>query len=179
HKSIASVYLKTGKLKLAEKYAHIGLEAASKIILRAFMRDLYEILAKISEAEGNQGQAFAYFKLFTIYKDSVQNLRGLSDVAAYRLKFETERKQSEIEVLKKETELQSAKINFKNSQLLLVTIISFLILLFLVLLIRNYQRIRSKNEILLQNKVEIEKQNLKLSEQGDELTALNEELRSQ
>jgi tetratricopeptide (TPR) repeat protein len=179
HKSIASVYLKTGKLKLAEKYAQLGLTAATKINLRAFMRDLYELLAKVQEAQGNQTKAFGYFKLFTAYKDSVQNLGGLSDVAAYRLRFETEKKQTEIEVLKKETELQSAKLAFKNSQLLLITLISFLTLLFLILTIANFRKIKGKNKMLLLNKLEIEKQNIKLSEQGDELTALNEELRSQ
>lgn len=179
HKSIASVYLKTGKFRLAERYAQTGLSAATKINLRAFMRDLYELLAKISDEQGNRAQAFTYFKLFTAYKDSVQNLRGLSDVAAYRLLFETEKKQTEIEVLKKDAELQSARINFKNSQLVLVTLMLLLVLPFLTLTIMNYRRIRLKNKLLLQNKVEIEQQNMKLSEQGDELTALNEELRSQ
>jgi tetratricopeptide (TPR) repeat protein len=179
HKSIASVYLKNKKLSLAKKFATTGLEEAIRLHLRAFTRDLYELLSQISEAEGNQVKAYEYFRLFTIYKDSVQNLRILSDIAADRLRFETERKQSEIELLKKESELQSAEIQFQNSRFTIISISLTLTLAFLILAIVNYRKVITKNKLLTQTQDEIHKKNITLSDQSTEMATLNRELQAQ
>ncbi|MBI1769635.1 MAG: tetratricopeptide repeat protein [Bacteroidetes bacterium] len=179
HKSIASVYLKTNQIGKAKKYAQIGLEAARKVKLRAFARDLYELQYKISEAEGDQQKAFTYFKLYSSYKDSVQNLNVVSEVDGQRLRFETEKKQSEIELLKKDSELNAERLSSRNAQLVLSILISFLTILSLVLGIRNFTRMKRSNKALAGKNKEIQRQHSKLAEQNDELVALNEEIVSQ
>jgi tetratricopeptide (TPR) repeat protein len=179
NKSIASVYMKTGKINLAEKFARASLNGAMKVNLRAFMRDNYELLAKIAEAQGNKTEALDFFKLYAAYKDSVQNLRVVSDVAAHRLRFETERKQNEIELLKKDAEMQVSEITEQRTRFIFVSIILGLAILLSFVSIRNYKRIKTKNGLLREKNLEINKQNLKLSEQHNELVALNEEIRAQ
>ena len=179
HKSIASVYLKKGEIAKARKYAEIGLEAARKIKLRAFVRDLYELLYKINEAAGDQQKAFTFFKLFSSYKDSVQNIKIISEVDGQRLRFETEKKQSEIELLKKDSELTTERLSNRSRQLTLSIVISILSLLSLSLAVWNFLRVKKSNVLLGEKNKEIQKQHLKLSEQNDELNALNEEIRSQ
>jgi tetratricopeptide (TPR) repeat protein len=179
NKSIASVYMKIGKIQLAEEYAHASLDAAARANLRAFMRDSYELLAKITEARGDKTKAFSYFKLYAAYKDSVQNLRVVSDVAAHRLRFETERKQNEIELLKKDAALRTAQISNQKIRLIFISVILGMAMLLSIVLIRSYRRIKAKNNLLGEKNSEIHKQHLKLSEQHDELIALNEEIRAQ
>lgn len=179
HKSIASVYFKKNELAKAKKYVQTGLDAALKVKLRAFARDLFELMYKISEAEGDQKKAFAYFKSFSAYKDSVQNLRVVSEVDGERLRFETEKKQTEIELLKKDSELTTERLSNKSKQLILSIVISVLSLLSLTLAVWNFLRVKRSAILLGEKNKEIQKQHLKLSEQNDELTALNEEIRSQ
>jgi tetratricopeptide (TPR) repeat protein len=179
HKSIASVYLKKGEIAKAKKYATIGLEAARKIKLRAFVRDLYELMYKICEADRDQQNAFAFFKLYSAYKDSVQNIKIVSEVDGQRLRFETEKKQNEIELLKKDSELTTERLSNKGKQLILSIVISVLSLLSLTLAVWNFLRVKRSAILLGEKNKEIQKQHLKLSEQNDELTALNEEIRSQ
>lgn len=179
HKSIASVYLKKKDIANAKKYAQIGLDAAVKVKLRAFARDLYELMYKISEAEGDQKKAFAYFKSFSAYKDSVLNISAVSEVDGERLRFETEKKQSEIELLKKDSELNAEHLANTKSQLILSIVITILTILLLGIGIRSYRRIQRSNQLLAEKNRQIQQQHLKLTEQNDELTALNEEIRSQ
>lgn len=179
HKSIASVYFKQNDLSNAKKYAQIGLNAAVKVKLRAFARDLYELMYKISEVEGDQKKAFAYFKSFSAYKDSVQNIRAVSEVDGERLRFETEKKQSEIELLKKDSELNAEHLANAKSQLIFSIVITILTILLLGIGIRSYRRIQRSNHLLAEKNKQIQQQHLKLTEQNDELTALNEEIRSQ
>jgi tetratricopeptide (TPR) repeat protein len=179
NKSIASIYMKTGKLQLAEKFARASLDASQRANLRAFMRDSYELLAKIVEARGDKTKAFDYFKLYSAYKDSVQNLRVVSDVAAHRLRFETERKQNEIELLKKDAALRTAEITNQKTRLIFISVILVMAMVLSIVLIRSYKRIKTKNDLLGEKNYQINKQHLKLSEQHDELVALNEEIRAQ
>jgi len=179
HKSMASVYLKKGEIAKAKKYATVGLEAARKIKLRAFVRDLYELMYKICEADRDQQNAFAFFKLYSAYKDSVQNIKIVSEVDGQRLRFETEKKQTEIELLKKDSELSAERLSYKSKQLILSIVISVLSLLSLTLAVWNFLRVKRSAVLLGEKNKEIQKQHLKLSEQNDELTALNEEIRSQ
>ncbi len=179
HKSIASVYLKKNEISLAKKHALTALDAARKVNLRAFVRDLYELLYKISEAEGDQQKAFAFFKLYSAYKDSVQNLRVVSEIDGERLRFETEKKQSEIELLKKDSELNAEHLLNRNVQLALSIVISLLTILSLGIGVRFFLKMKRSNKLLSEKTKEIQLQHLKLSEQNDELVALNEEIVSQ
>jgi tetratricopeptide (TPR) repeat protein len=178
NKSIASVYLRRNETSKAKKYALIGLDAALKSKLRAFARDLHELMYKITEAEGDQKKAFAYFKSFSAYKDSVQNLKVVSEVDGQRLRFETEKKQSEIELLKKDSELNVEHLSNTRSQLVFSIITSILTILLLALGVRSFLRVKKNNELLADKNKEIHRQHLKLAEKNDELTALNEEIRS-
>ncbi len=179
HKSIALLYFKKGDTKKAKLYAQVGLEAALKSNLRAFARDLYELQYKISEAEGDPKKSFSYFKLFSAYKDSVQNIKVVSEVDGQRLRFETEKKQSEIELLKKDSELKSERLSNSSRQLTLSIVITILSLLSLSLAVWNFLKMKKVNVLLGEKNKEIQKQHMKLSEQNDELSTLNEEIRSQ
>jgi tetratricopeptide (TPR) repeat protein len=179
HKSIASVFLKKGQYRIAEENALIALKGAEKANLRAFMRDLYELLYKISEAEGKVNDSFQYLKLYSSYRDSVQNLQVASEVATQRLTFENQKKQNEINVLKKDAELQAQQLSARNYQLISSGIILLLAVLLLVLFIRNYSVQKNINILLVEKNKEIDMQSREISNKNDELIALNEEIVSQ
>jgi tetratricopeptide (TPR) repeat protein len=179
HKSMASVFMAKGNYGKAREYLTISLEAAQKSNLRAYVRDCYEAFVRLNELQGNQAEAFKYLKLYTTYKDSLQNLRILSDIAADRLRYETEQKQSEIELLKKEGELNATQIKYQNSQIAIISGSLLISVMLLIIAIVNYRKMRSRNMLLEQSQLKIEKQNKLLAEQGDEMNALNQQLKAQ
>lgn len=179
HKSIASVYLKQKNIVQAEKHARIALDRALRSRLRSTVRDLYELIYKIAEIENNKQESFENFKLYVAYKDSVQNLRAQSEIAAQRLHFESGKKQAEIELLKKDGELLAESIAMKNIQLGFTIVLTLLFIVFSVFSVRSYLRTKHKNNLLVQKNEEVDQQQKQIKEQRDELIALNEELRSQ
>lgn len=179
NKSMASISIKTNRLQEAELYLKRGLEAALAANLRSFIRDIYQLMATLKEKQGRQSDAFSYFKLFAAYKDSVQNMAAVSEVASQRLRYETEKKQTEIELLKKDADIKRAELSSRNELLIASTVTLLLALVLLVVSIRSYGNIQKKNKLLLDKNEEISKQHLRLSELNDELITLNEEMRSQ
>jgi signal transduction histidine kinase len=157
----------------------IAIKIATKERLRSFTRDLYELMYRISEAENDKVKEFEYFKLYVTYRDSVQNLKVGSEIATQRLHFESSKKETEIQLLKKERELQSEGLAIKNTQLIFAVVLSGLAVSFLVMSVRSYKRIKLKNTELSEKNEEIQRHHLQIKEQRDELNVLNEELRSQ
>lgn len=172
NKSMASVYLKKGKPSMAYPYAAEALSTSQRVNLRAFVRDSYEVLSKIEEAKGNNVEAFRLFKLFTAYKDSVQSLQIVTDVAGQRMRFETEKRETEIELLKRDAQLRESELKNKNYLLLLVVTIGAFVVVLLLVVFRNLGKMREKNEEIMNKHKEV-------ADLNDELVTLNEELRMQ
>jgi tetratricopeptide (TPR) repeat protein len=179
NKSMSSTYFKLKKYTRAEKFALNGLQIAEANNLRAFMRDLYGLLYEINESQGKLRESIFYLKKYSAYKDSIQNAKVASDVAAQRLTYETDKKQAEINLLKKDSELQLQKLEAKNRQLIFIVIILLLFALLLFIVIRNTNRLKSINDLLKKKNREIDDQKREIAKQRDELITLNEEIISQ
>jgi light-regulated signal transduction histidine kinase (bacteriophytochrome) len=178
-KAIALVYFKKKKYTDSKKFAQLALNQALKSNFRAIIRDVYDLLYQIAEAENDKGRSFEYFKLLVAYKDSVRSSKVETEIAARRLQFEANKKQAEIELLKKNGVLQSEGLAIKNTQLGFVIALALLSILFLFFGVRSYKRIKLKNRELSEKNIEIDHQRDQIKKQHDELIALNEELRSQ
>jgi tetratricopeptide (TPR) repeat protein len=176
HQSIASVLYKTGKWAEAEKHALEALKAAQAGGLKAYIRDQYELLARISEARGLQTQAFDYFKKYVGYKDSVQNLSVLSEANAARFRFETDKRLTEIQLLKKESQIQAAQVALKNNQLMLAGLLIIAALVFLAITIRNNQRLKLQHRELEQKNSQIDAQRQELDRQRKQILEINNNL---
>jgi tetratricopeptide (TPR) repeat protein len=185
-KSIASVYLKNKRFQEARKYAQECLSIASEENIRAIMRDSYELLSRIEETQGNFSESLRLYKLYTAYRDSVQNIGEVSEVAALQMEYEVQQKQNEIDLLRKENQLKNTKLRL-NSTLLIASVLILLLLGGLLFtIIRDIRKLKALNRLLLeknhlihQQREEITAQNKDISHKNDELLTLNEELQSQ
>ena len=177
--SIASVYFKLHDYTQAKRFANNSLSIAAEANFRSFMRDNYLLLSQIDEAMGSLSSSLNNFRKFTSYKDSVLNLQVASEISSYRLDYETEKQRVQIDLLKKEKEIQDAELAKKNSQLILSAIILAMVIALGVILWRSFKKQKTLNQQLHQKNSEIEDQNHEISAQRDELIALNEEIRAQ
>ncbi|HLZ15871.1 MAG TPA: tetratricopeptide repeat protein [Cyclobacteriaceae bacterium] len=181
--AIGSIFLKKKQYGIAARYARECLDIAGKANLKAVIRDSYELLSKIAEAQGLMNQSLHYFKLFTAYKDSIQNLSESSKISSLQLEYETHRKQLEIDVLKRDSQL-------KDVLLISAGVGIFLISVFLVNAVRNSRRQKLRNieilalsekiqaqqeEVTLQRDILSEK-NMKIESLHKQLTEINEKL---
>jgi tetratricopeptide (TPR) repeat protein len=177
--AMASVYLKKKNYSQSKLNALASLEISIKENYRSFIRDSYEILYKVNENQHDDTQALEYFKLFTMYRDSVQNLKVASEIAYQQLEYETQKKQNEIDLLTKDAMLNEVAIEKKNSLLILISLLLAFGVMFFLILFRGYSHQRLVNNLLKERNTQIDLQKKEIIEQRDELIALNEEIKAQ
>ncbi len=177
--SIARVFIAQHQYNSADKELLECLTLAKEVGMKTYIRDCLELLSQSAIAQGQTAAAFDYFKIFTAYKDSIQNAAEQSRIASLQLEYEMQKKSLEINVLKKDAEIQEEEIKFKNTLLTTSAIILVLITLFLVYLFRNFRIQKSISIRLADSNAQIIKQRTELEKQRDEAVALNAEIRSQ
>ena len=103
---IADIYVRKGKIETALSYAKKSLELAVKYNLKNEIVDANLKLAELYENQGDQITAYKYYKDHIIYRDSVQNLAMVQEVADLRTNFEVSQKQTEVDLLNEQKKNQ-------------------------------------------------------------------------
>jgi tetratricopeptide (TPR) repeat protein len=177
--SLANLFIKKKKYDLAEKELIECLSIAKTVNLKTYVRDSYELLSKVTELQGRTGSSYEYYKQFIAYHDSIKNSAETSKIASLQLEYQLQKKQLEINGLKKDTLLKTEELKFKNTLLLTAIVGIVFVALFLISTARNHRNQKKLNTLLGDRNAEITRQQIKLSNQHDKLRALNEELRAQ
>ena len=177
--SMASVYLKQKKYELAERKAKAALVIALENNYKIAVREIYKILSEIAEATKNTAVAYAYYKKYSTYKDTVMNSEIGFEISTQRLDYETAKKQLLIENLQQHNLEQKREMGRKNVLLFSIGLILFLVFLLLAIIIRNYKRQKMLNKLLALKNEEIQFQKKELEDHRNELMALNEEITAQ
>jgi len=132
--------------KVALQYAIEAYDFSSRFkhYKREFRMDAFEVLSRLYHKTGNNDSAYHYLEQYTILKDSANNKQYLwklnKQLYEYKKEAEEQRKNSQINLLKKENQL-------KNS-----LIIGVLLLLLLGAFVFRYLLLKRKNEKLQMRK---------------------------
>lgn len=143
HRHLGVVYHGLKNYDKAIFHINKSIELAKEQRLVSYLRDNYEILSQIYDSKNDLKKSLEYHKLYTEYKDSILNENSAINIARLQTEFEFERQSQEIELLKKNTEIQDEKIKTQTTQrnFLILVIIGVLILLIII-----YYRYREKHK---------------------------------
>jgi len=171
--NIAQAYIKAGNLQKAEEYVNIALPLAKKITQLDVIQESFQILAIIYSKKNQYSKAFEYQGLQLAYNDSLYTQQKTSSILEMQTRFETEAKEKEIQLLKKDNEISALEVErHKNTQKYLV--ISSLLFLILAIVIFISLRVKKKTNILQSQKnKELELTNQKLIKSEQNLMELN------
>ena len=138
---IADIYLEKGDDATALIYARRSLALAQRNGMKKQVSEAYLKLSEISEKAGKTRESFKFYKQHIAYKDSVNNIVSVQQMADLRTDFEVSKKQIEVDLLNQQK---------KNQQIIVVASIVALILIGLlaIVLFRRYQFIRETNQII-------------------------------
>ena len=169
--SIGDIYQQKKQPQLGLNYLSRALSEAKKHGSTDDQITVYEKLSKTYADLGEFKRSYDYQQLAKTVRDSLDRMVSARDLAEMQVKFESEQKQREIELLNKDREVQELKMTKQNT--LRNMIIAFAILaLFMVGLI--YNRYRSKqraNEVLGKKNEEIEEQRKTVEQKNWEITS--------
>lgn len=162
--SIALTYLKQKNYKKSLEYGEKGLTIAKQIGAKDNIKNSYESLSETYKKIGNYEKSLEYYILYTALRDSIFSKERTQSIAELQTRYETEKKEKEIQLLTKDQQLKDK--NIKEQKIVRSALIVGLALFF-ILSFTLYNRYRFKQkanmELERQKKV-IEHQNFQIVE---------------
>lgn len=142
---MGSLYIQRNMIKEADEALNRALNLLKDFNRPEYLKECYYNLSVLDSLKGDWKNSLIYFKLYTSANDSLFNKRKSQLMARAQVKYETDKKQDEIEILNKDNELKSLKI-----QQLLVIIAAIVLLLICVGALLYYRNKRIKRDALKQ-----------------------------
>jgi serine phosphatase RsbU (regulator of sigma subunit) len=180
-KGRAITYLNLGdineKMKnypIAVEYYKKALAISTEINSRDAIRDSYQYLASVYEKLQDGENALNYLNLYYTEKDSLLNKENFKQIYEINTRYQTEKKQNEIELLTKDQVINEKTL--KQQKILRIALIVGLVLV-CILLFSVYARYRFKqkaNLLLEQQKKEIQEQNVLITDSIDYAKTIQE-----
>ncbi len=167
--SIADVYSRKGNNPAALNYTIRSLHLAESHGLKEQIADASIKLSTLYENTGNLNEALKYYKKHIVYRDSVNNINNVQQMADLRTNYEVSQKQAEVDMLSRQ------KRNERYLSISLGTIL-FLAVLILGIVLRNNRHKRRAYEILNLQKQETDKQKAKAEDALSELQVTQKQL---
>ncbi len=158
--SLGKTYQAKKDFAKSKSYFEKAIAIAQRAKMVEKLMDNYKSLAEVASLMKDFEKAYYYQKLNTLYADSVHSKERINQLAEMEVRFETDRKEKENQLLKKDNDLN--KLYAALALISLVSIISIALLFF------NKQRIKINNANILTEKekklLEVELKNSQLSE---------------
>ncbi|MCF8403920.1 MAG: tetratricopeptide repeat protein [Bacteroidales bacterium] len=150
---MASIYRKTGDEKKALEYFNQSKLIAENIGARYYLINIYENIADIYAGLNDFQNAFIFNQKYNYLKDSI--LTTEKDKAVQKItEYESEKKQAEIQLLTKDSEIQKLNIRRQKTIRNSLGIVGGLFLLIAVGLFHRYRYVRkTRNELSEKNKI--------------------------
>lgn len=115
--SLGDLFLKEGKANQAKEHYYQSLEIAKQLHHKQAIKDNTEELAALYEKESDFKQALDYYKISQIYRDSINLMEQETQIAGIKLAYDFEKKEAEIELLKRNRNIQEAELYIQSETL--------------------------------------------------------------
>ena len=158
--SLGVIYLDKSKLNTATKYLKEALPIALETDDFWVIATCYQSFSEINASNGKLSVALENYKLFKAYNDSTLTKENQDKLAEMEVKYQTEQKEKENQLLQQDVQIKEMVINQKNS-LIIIFIIVILVVVTLMFIIYFFYAQKSKTlRVLVQQNLkslEIEK----------------------
>ncbi len=141
----------------AEKYFIEAAGIAKKINSKILIRESYLSLASLYEEQKDFKKSYDYYKLYSETKDSLLNQENSKLIAEMNTKYTTEKKEKEIELLRKNEDIQNLELTkrkneLENQRTISISIFSgFLLLMIVAILLFSRYQLKKKANTQLQS----------------------------
>ncbi|OFY27030.1 MAG: hypothetical protein A2275_12330 [Bacteroidetes bacterium RIFOXYA12_FULL_35_11] len=176
---IASIYIEQHKIDEGIEMAKKGIQIAREEELIEQLKFGYNHLSTASEMKGDYKTALNYTKMFIWAKDSMESRDRDQFVSELDAKYQTEKRQKQIELQKADIETKQARISQQRTQLLAFISGFILVLLMFLYAFYSYRQKKKANILLAAQKKEIETKNEELNQKNEEILAQRDEIETQ
>jgi tetratricopeptide (TPR) repeat protein len=177
YSNIGDMYEHKGDLNNAIKYQEIALNLALEMQTSFMLETCYQLLAVAYSKKNDFKNAVKYAELFSHLRDSVMSSENSKQIAEMQTRFETGKKEKQIELLQKDKSIRDLEMSKQESsinrqRIIIYTVIGgLLFVVALVVVILRSNRERRKINIGLERKnTEIEMQKNLIEEKNKMIT---------
>lgn len=165
-----SCYNDMKNYSLAESYLKKGLTLSNEIGSKYYSKYIYDLLADLYKKQKDFKSSMEYYELLIKVKDSLYNEESSKQLNEMQTKYDTEKKQKQIEIQNHE---------LKEKQIVIYAVSVGLALMFLLayLIFRGYKQkqkvnreLNAKNVTITKQKDEIEEKKLMIEEKNKDIT---------
>ena len=170
---IGKVYVKMGRLDEGLEYCILSLDKAWEIHSQDDIQRACETLSEIYKKKKDYKTALGYFQMSTSIKEELNNQNRIKEFGKLEAKFQLERQEAEINLLKKDNALKEEQ---SQKEMLVKNIIIAGILLFSLIAVSVILYNKNQKEQAINQ--QLKARNKEIAAQAEKLTVLNEELDS-
>jgi adenylate cyclase len=149
---MSDIYLALNDWKTSLSYAKRSLDLAKKYGLKEQISNANLKLSQLHQKTGNMAASFAYYKNHIAYRDSLTNLKSMQQMADIRTNYEVSQKQTEVDLLEKDSEIQKLKDKRQQNIIYITAISLFLVLVITIGFYRRYKFVKKTNSIIEEEK---------------------------
>jgi|GEM_PF-361490 len=116
--NLGAAWLALGNLNKAEIILDQALAIAIEINARPTLQKVYEVQSKLYEKMGETQLAFQAYRNYSMLKDSMFTEKSQAKIAEMEVRYQTEKKEQQIEILVKDSQLHEAEMRKKQLTLI-------------------------------------------------------------
>jgi serine phosphatase RsbU (regulator of sigma subunit) len=164
--NIASSYTKLKKYAEAQVYIDSTLSTCKKIGDKEMLKETYQALAVLDSSTGKNMNAFADYKLYTQYGDSLKNEESTKKIVSEEMNYEFDKKQAieKAEQDKKDL-ITEDKSKRQKLTILFMALIALAVGVIAVVILRSLRITRKQKTLIEQQKLVVEEQKLLVEQQ--------------
>ena len=170
--NIAELYLDLNQYAKSFVYVNKGIEFAESIQAKDVILESFYIYSELYSKKQNYKKAFNYFKKYTNLKDSLFTT-SIMRVAEIQRNNETEKKEKENELLRKDNKIKDLQIETQKNQRTSMFIIILLVFFFFLFIYLRYQEKKKENHLIIENSKLITSQKEQLDQALGKLKEMN------
>lgn len=172
YRSLAVALFENRNFTQAESYLEKSIQMCDEQGNKKLLADNYYLMADIFRMTKNFEKATEYMFLFKELNDSVQQQTYSENIAEMETKYQTEKKQQEIEILNKDNLIQAERINKQKALIFTFIVVFIIILIFSAIILRLYRQKKKAN-------IELKLMNAQITSQKEEIEAQRDEIEQQ
>jgi signal transduction histidine kinase len=170
------IYTHKGNFSKAAEYLDKARHTAEALHVPHLISDNYLHTSQLDSARQNFKMAYHWHKKYSRVKDSLLNTQNSQMIVEMQTRFESEKKDQEINFLNEEKQIRAAQRERERNSLLVLLSISALLILALLYIV--LQKIKT-GRILRNQKNEITQKNEELNQMNEELKSVLETMEGQ
>jgi tetratricopeptide (TPR) repeat protein len=148
--NIGNIYKKEKKFEEALGYFNQSLDILKIVGYKVGIRDVYNSLADLYKQKKDFKKALEFQQLFVEMKDSLLNQESNKQIAEMNTKYESEKKEKDIQLLTKDKKLQVAEIG-KQKLIKNLFIIGFVVAILVAFIVLRLFKATKKQKLIIEH----------------------------